>query len=130
MSELATLIPPPVTLTIGGEPLEITPFRVGKLPAMARACAPFMAVLKPGKPVDWFALVAEHGEGVFAALAIATGKPQEWVENLTADDAILLAQTVIEVNADFFIRHVLPAVTQAAEKMTAKITAGATPANS
>ena len=42
------------------------------------------------------------------AIAIAVGKPREWVDDLDADDAVLLASTVIEVNADFFTRQVMP----------------------
>ena len=36
------------------------------------------------------------------------GKPRAWVDDLAADEAILLAAKVIEVNADFFTRTVMP----------------------
>lgn len=130
MSDLETLIPAPVELTLGGKTLAIVPFKVGVLPKMARACAPFMDLLKPGTSVDWLKLVGDHGENVFTALAIATGQQQEWVENLTAEEAILLAEAVIGVNADFFTRRVLPAITVGAVKLTTMIMAGRTPSNS
>ena len=41
-------------------------------------------------------------------MSIAVGKPRAWVDELAADEAILLAAKVIEVNADFFTRTVLP----------------------
>ncbi|MFA7239370.1 MAG: hypothetical protein WC091_04600 [Sulfuricellaceae bacterium] len=130
MSDLATLIPTPVELSLNGKTLSIVPFKIGILPEMARTCAPFMDAFKPGAPVDWLALTIEHGENVFAALALASGQPQTWVEGLTAEEAIRLAQTVIEVNADFFIRRVLPSLTAAANGLTLMITAGRTPSSS
>ena len=126
MNELEALIPTPITLEIAGETMAITPIKFGKLPAMARACAPFMDTIKGGD-VNWLQLVGDHGENVFAALATATGKPTDWVEGLSMDEAIALAQAVVEVNADFFIQHVLPAVTKAASAMTKRVTSGATP---
>ena len=35
-------------------------------------------------------------------MSIAVGKPRAWVDELDADQAILLAAKVIEVNADFY----------------------------
>ena len=40
-------------------------------------------------------------EALLSAIAIAVGKPRAWVDDLAADEAIVLAAKVIEVNADF-----------------------------
>jgi hypothetical protein len=45
---------------------------------------------------------------LLSAIAIAVGKPRSWVDDLAADEAIVLAAKVIEVNADFFTRTVMP----------------------
>ena len=111
----AALPPVPVTLVIGGEPLELTPIRVGELPAFARAVQP-VAVSLSASP-DWLALMAEHGEAVIEAVAIATRRPVDWVAGLDLDEAVRLAEVVFEVNADFFIRRLLPSVTQAAARI-------------
>jgi hypothetical protein len=58
--------------------------------------------------IDWLGLFGRHGEDLLTAVAIAVGKPRVWVDELAADEAILLAAKVIEVNADFFTRTVLP----------------------
>jgi transcriptional regulator with PAS, ATPase and Fis domain len=50
----------------------------------------------------------ERGDDLLSAIAIAVGKPRAWVDELAADEAILLAAKVIEVNADFFTRTVMP----------------------
>ena len=47
-------------------------------------------------------------DGVEPATGFAVGKPRAWVDELAADEAILLAAKVIEVNADFFTRTVIP----------------------
>lgn len=112
----AALPPVPVTLVIGGERLELTPLKVGDVPAFARAVQPVAASLSASP--DWLALLAEHGEAVIDAVAIASRRPPEWVTNLALDDAVRLAEAVFEVNADFFIQRVLPSLTEAATRVS------------
>lgn len=107
MTELDTLVPAGLELVIGGEALTIKPLKVGQLPAFLRAISPVMQQLTAAE-IDWLALIGERGDDLLAAIAIAVGKPRAWVDELAADEAILLAAKVIEVNADFFTRTVLP----------------------
>ena len=85
-----------------------------------------------GDGIDWLALFGEHGDDLLTAVSIAVGKPRAWVDALDADQAILLAAKVLEVNADFFTRTVMPrldgliAQTSAAVAVT---TAGSTPSS-
>ena len=126
----AALPPVPVTLVIGGERLELTPLKVGDVPAFARAVQPVAASLSASP--DWLALLAEHGEAVIDAVAIASRRPPEWVTNLALDDAVRLAEAVFEVNADFFIQRVLPSLTEAATRVSQTLGAripGATPSS-
>ena len=112
----AALPPVPVTLVIGGERLELTPLRVGDVPAFARAVQPVAASLSASP--DWLKLLALHGEAVVEAVAIASRRPPEWVRDLEIDDAVRLAEAVFEVNADFFIQRVLPSLTEAATRVS------------
>ena len=107
MSDLETLIPPGVLITVAGETLTLKPLKVGSLPAFLRAISPVMQSLT-APAIDWLALFGERGDDLLSAIAIAVGKPREWVDDLAADEAILLAAKVIEVNADFFTRTVIP----------------------
>ncbi|EXI92833.1 MAG: hypothetical protein AW12_00313 [Candidatus Accumulibacter sp. BA-94] len=107
MSDLETLIPPGVELVIGGEALTIKPLKVGQLPAFLRAIAPAIQELTSPE-IDWLRLFGERGDDLLSAIAIAVGRPRTWLDELAADDAILLAAKVIEVNADFFTRTVIP----------------------
>ena len=112
----AALPPVPVTLVIGGERLELTPLKVGDVPAFARAIQPAAASLSASP--DWLELLVLHGEAVVEAVAIASRRPPEWVRDLEIDDAVRLAESVFEVNADFFIQRVLPSLTEAATRVS------------
>ena len=135
MSDLETLIPQAVELVIDGEPLAIKPLKVGQMPAFLRAITPVMQQ-SGGDGIDWLTLIGERGDELLTAVSIAIGKPRAWVDELAADEAILLAAKVIEVNADFFTRTVMPrlngemggliARTSAA---AAAVTAGSTPSS-
>lgn len=107
MSDLDTLIPQAVELTVGGETFAIKPLKVGQMPAFLRAVSPVMQHLSRAE-IDWLLLFGENGDDLLSAIGIAVGKPRPWVDELAADEAILLAAKVIEVNADFFTRTVIP----------------------
>ena len=107
MSDLDTLIPTALTVSVAGETLAIKPLKVGQMPAFLRAISPVMQQIT-ATDIDWLALFGERGEDLLSAISIAVGKPRSWVDDLAADEAILLAAKVIEVNADFFTRTVIP----------------------
>lgn len=110
-SPFAALPPLADTLVIGDETLEITPLRVGELPSFARAVQPIAGRLSTDP--DWLRLLAEDGDAVLQALAIACRRPLPWVADLAIDDAIRLAEAVFAANADFFLRRVVPEITRA-----------------
>lgn len=126
MSDLDTLVPQPVELTIAGEALAIRPLKVGQMPAFLRAINPVMHELT-GSSIDWLAMLGEHGDELLSAIAIAVGKPRDWVDELPADEAILLAAKVIEVNADFFTRTVMPKLGGLFEQMATPMQATTAP---
>jgi hypothetical protein len=127
MSDLDTLIPTRVELIIAGEPLTIAPLKIGHLPAFLRAITPVMQSLTVGE-IDWLALFGERGHDLLSAIAIAVGKPRAWIDDLTADEALVLAAKVIEVNADFFTRTVIPRIDGLFARVTPPPAPGATTA--
>ena len=127
MSDLETLIPQAVELVIDGEPLAIKPLKVGQMPAFLRAITPVMQQIG-GDGIDWLALFGERGDDLLTAVSIAVGKPRAWVDALDADQAILLAAKVLEVNADFFTRTVMPRLDVLIER-TSTVAAGSTPSS-
>ena len=117
---LSSLPPVPRSIVIGGESIDLSPLKVGEIPSFARAVQPAVASLSTSP--DWLALLALHGEAVIDSVAIASRRPTEWVTGLELDDAVRLAEAVFEVNADFFIRRVLPSLTEATTRIGAQIT--------
>jgi hypothetical protein len=115
MDGFKTFPPEPVVVTLAGTALELTPIRLGELPR-------FLAVVRPmaeelvGDP-DWITLLGRHGESVLDLLSITTRRERAWVNDLSLEDAVLLAAAVFEVNADFFVAHVVPAIQGAAQRL-------------
>jgi hypothetical protein len=129
MSDFDAFPPTPQTLAIAEIELAITPIRVGEIPALLAAVRPFAHRLVDGDP-DWLELLADHGEELIKAIAVASRQPQDWVAALTMDDAIRLATTLFEVNADFFVQRVVPTIQHAAARINAQMRgplAGLTP---
>lgn len=125
-TQFAALPPVPTSLIVGGETLDVTPLKVGELPAFARAVRPIASKLSPNP--DWLRLLSEDGESVILALAIACRRPPDWVSALALDEAILLAEAVFGANADFFIRRVVPEVTRVSNRIGTLIS-GVTPSS-
>ncbi len=115
MDEMNILIPETLELDIAGERIEITPLRLGEFPAMLKAVRPFAAQLEADP--DWLSLLAEHGEALLDSLAVTCRRPRDWVDGLALDEALTLAASVFEVNADFFVQRVAPNVTELAERI-------------
>lgn len=107
MQDLKTLIPPICELLIANETLALTPLRVGQLPAFLCAITPVIEHLKAPE-IDWLGLICEHGHDLLTAIAIAAGKSRAWVDALSTDEAITLAAKLIQLNADFFTKTVVP----------------------
>ena len=107
MTDLEKLIPQDTLVQVAGETISISPLKVGQLPAFLRVITPVMAQLSQPQ-INWLALFGERGDDLLNAIGIAVKKPREWVDDLAADDALLLAAKVMEVNADFFTRTVIP----------------------
>ena len=132
MSELETIVPQGIELLIAGEPLLVKPLKVGQLPGFLRAISPVMQQMASTE-IDWLGLFGERGDDLLSAIAIAVDKPRAWVDELAADEAILLAAKVIEVNADFFTRTVMPRldglIVQTSAVAATAATAGSTPSS-
>jgi hypothetical protein len=123
-SDLDVLVPQPQVVDLAGQRLAISPLVLGELPAMLKAVQPFAQRL--ADEPDWLALLSDHGDALLTALAIASRQPREWVDALALDDAITLAATVFEVNADFFVRRIAPKVGDLAQRLNSRL-AGLTP---
>ena len=130
IDELERLIPQGTKVSVADDTVILYPLKVGQLPAMLRAVGGLAGHLQRD-PIDWLQLLAEHGDALLDAVAIGSGKTRAWVDGLAPDDALLLAAKVVEVNADFFARRVIPRIEtlfdSARTLAAASGTAGSTP---
>jgi hypothetical protein len=101
---------------------DVAPVKVKDLPAFLAAVEPIARELARG---DILAALAKHADRVIEATCIGAGVERAWLEAQTPDVLVDLAAKVLEANADFFVKNVLPRVSDAAERL-AQIASGGT----
>lgn len=113
--DIEKVVPVVSTVVINGESLTIKPFKFAQLPKVFKLVQPIVDTLNGlqglSKPALITTLIAEHGERVIELIMLVTGKDKAWAEDLDTDDGIRVLGAVLEVNYDFFIRAVMPAIT-------------------
>ncbi|BAO82914.1 hypothetical protein SMCB_0686 [Serpentinimonas maccroryi] len=105
----------PVVVTLSGIALELTPIRLGELPRLLAVVRPLAEEISSDP--DWMALLGRHGDAVLDLLAITTRRERAWINDLSLEDAVQLAAAVFEVNADFFVARINPAIQGAAQRL-------------
>jgi hypothetical protein len=95
-------------------PQRIAPVRVRDLPAFLAAVEPILRDVANG---DIVGALARHADAVIAATAIGAGVERAWLDEQDAETLVDLASRVLEVNADFFVRRLLPKIAAAAERV-------------
>lgn len=107
MSGADILFPTPVVVGLGGRKVEVLPLRIENLVRFSRAIRPALPKLMTGQ----LQLAAEdHFEDLRAALAIATDATPEEISNAWGDEFVDLLGAVMQVNLDFFVNRLAPAL--------------------
>ncbi len=112
LSELSTVIPDIVEVIVSGETLRLKRFNLGQLKHAAAHAALITLLLNSmqdgtASPID---IITNGGDSVIELLAIATGKPAAWCEELGPDEAADLLLAVAEVNVSFFVSALTPSI--------------------
>lgn len=102
------------------ESITITPVRMGKLGPFAEAVKPVAGALLGASGADAGQLsplvildaLTENTPAMMRAVSIATGISEQDIAGWLPDQFVRVAVAVVKVNADFFIRHLLPAARQ------------------
>ncbi len=113
--DINTLAPQPERLVIAGKDIDILPVKVGQLPRLLAAIKPILAELTAG---DMMAALSAQPDQSLEAIAILCGQPRTWLDDLDMDDLVKLAGVCLEVNADFFVRRLAPAIQTASQRLT------------
>jgi len=121
-NELEQLFPTGKTISINDENLTIKPFKFGELPKVFKAIGPMTSTLGnllQNRDASFAAiagLITDGGDSIIDLMVVGSRKPREWVEELEMDQGVEVLTAIFEVNADFFIRKVLPLVNTKMEK--------------
>lgn len=128
LNSLSILANAPVDVEFGDYRLPLTPLttlEAQQVIALVGAQLPLVALVKT--PEDAFALLADHGDRLVRAVAVAARLPLDQVQALTPDVFVELLLGVVEVNADFFIART-SRLAQRVERVRARLpSAGTTP---
>lgn len=124
---LAALVPPEIRVCVGGQERILTPVTALELPALLRACAPIFSQLAEG---DYLAALVVDADAALQTLSVAARMPREEVDTLQMDVLIELAGAVVEVNVDFFVRAVMPAMGRARDRATRALAGSTSSPNS
>lgn len=106
--------PQPVTVPFRGESIAVLPILLSDWPKLLRELKPMLpqlggayTALEAGSDEAVGMLVldlmAEHGEGLYAAIGIVIGKPAEWVAGTNDLGGLInLVTAIVAVNIGFF----------------------------
>jgi hypothetical protein len=126
---------PAVVVQVGGREITVTPIRVRELAAFTRVAQPIFAELGAEiRAGQWDSVVLEllgrQAEQLVQLVAIGARETVASVEEMSVADLITLAGAVVAVNSDFFVRAVMPALTQALGCITGTLESGSRPLDS
>ena len=100
------------TVSTASGDIVVEPLRIGQLPAFTRAIRScgglLLAVADGAEPDAMLFQIAEHGDAIIEACAVATRQDVTRIADLTPDEFIALIAAVIGVNRDFFARRMNP----------------------
>jgi hypothetical protein len=127
-ADLAALFPDK-EVTVNGETFSIHPFFFGQLSTVTKFVKPIaQALLLSGmlkiEPPDatglvkfrlddnfvagLFEAIEDVGDPLMKLIAYASGKDRAWLDTVPVDEGIRLTQKIWEINADFFVKRVMP----------------------
>lgn len=135
-SDLAALLPGRDVMC-KGESIRVLPLFFGQYPKAVKLVRPLSVVLQESgaftvKPVtgedgkasmqlgvaeDWLKtlpdVLEKGGEALIQFFAFSVNKPRDWFDTLPGDEGFALAKAILEENADFFVRRILPMLNEA-----------------
>lgn len=109
------ILQPDGEITIAGERITVREYRFYEGLRLQAQARPFFDALyalfgmgeRPPSVDDIAVLLGEHEEATVAMLALATGKPETWIRELSESDGDALLLAWWTVNGSFFIRRVM-----------------------
>lgn len=116
MTGLDAFTPLSRTVTVRGRAVAVTPLTLGRLVAAAEAARPIGAWMTIA---DYRTILDEHPEAARAVIVRAIGLSEAEADELDMAETVELLAAHYEVNADFFMRRLGPAMRSAREAAAA-----------
>ena len=124
--DLSVLDPPRLQILLAsGGSLVLTPLRVRSLAAFVRALGPIRDRLAD-PDCDLWQLIADDGEALTAALAVAADVPVDVIEAMDPGEFMTALEAMLRVNSGFFLSWLLAPILRAAQIKTAPAEDGPT----
>ncbi len=104
---------PQLTVSIRAGDVIIEPMRMGKLKAFSDAIQPVFSeiasmVSDDARQKDIPTLIAKHYDDLAALVCVACPVQRTTIDDMHLDEFVSLVGAIIEVNADFFTKSLLP----------------------
>ena len=124
IKELGLLFPTGAVVVCKGEDLNLKPLGMGMLPTVFAALKGMLPEDEKEKgiasklnvsPVELF---MEHSEAIIKLMALIVKKDRVWFDDLPPDEGLNLFTSILEVNADFFIKRVVPLFAALPDRLT------------
>lgn len=117
--DVTVLAPASTVVPYQGDRIVVAPLRVGVIPQVIRELRPIIARVRPeGGDAGAFEIdismdllldLLEHNAGnLFAAAGLCVGATEEYIAQGDPSELLALLIAIVEVNRDFFTRHVAP----------------------
>lgn len=112
MTAKKQLLHTPIDVTVNGETISIRPFPFGQQHIVVAKLLPLFQAfqgLREGAEVSYGAVVEAGGENLMEVLALAAGKPRDFMDTIyDYDEGKALAMAVFEANKEQFLKKILP----------------------
>jgi len=104
---------------VRGEKIMVVPIVIGQIPGLLKAVKSLAPLFSSAPPsADMLtSMMDTDADAVIDIIAVALNKPRAWVNQVPPDEFIELAGAVLEVNVDFFMKRVLPALRDAMKRL-------------
>lgn len=121
--EIEQLFPQGKDVTLKGKKYVIKPFGFGKFPRVLKLLKGINEVGPQGavSSNEIMSFIMDNSDIVIEFSMLATGESREFFEDVPLDEAVDLLQSIIEVNADFFVKRLQPKVMGALAKLTESV---------
>ncbi len=96
----------PITVTVRDRDISVKPIKVKHLAKAARLVSPIAADLSTGG----LSSLVNYPDQIIELIALVCDLPPDWIGELDAEEMLRILTPLIQVNMDFFVHKMMPAL--------------------